>query len=202
MAEKHFVITIGREYGSLGYKIGLKLGEMLGINVYYKDLIELVAKELKMDLYQIQDIDETYSVNIGSYFSKNTPSKSLQDKIFETESRIIKNLAETESCIIVGHCASYILHERRNTLNVFIYAPDHLRLQNILDEYHLTKEASEKLIKEMDAARHNYYKHYTNQNRLSRVYRQIMIDSSVLGVEQTAEIIMDMAVKMHPEFKK
>lgn len=188
MENKNYVITIGREFGSCGMEIGKIVAKKLGIKVYYKELVEMAAERMGMRTAVLMDIDETFANNLQTYIT--TPKKrTLQDTLFETEAEIIKELAEKESCVIVGHCASYVLREFKNTLNLFVYAPYGVRFNHLLNEYQLTREATENMIESVDKARHAYYKHYTKANRGSRDNRQIMFDSSVLGVEKTAEVV-------------
>lgn len=194
---EHYVITIGREYGSRGMEIGLKLSQSLNIPVYYKDLAKMAAKRMGLDENVILDVDETVSVNLASVFSREgSKTKSLQDQLFDCEKTIMQEIVLKESCIMVGHCASYILKQHPHLLNVFVYAPYSVRFERIQEEHEdLSTDEVEMLIDTIDKNRHNYYKHYTKQNRGSRVNRQIQIDSSILGVDGTAKLIEE-AVKM------
>ncbi|MEQ8154075.1 MAG: cytidylate kinase-like family protein [Clostridiaceae bacterium] len=187
---RNYVITIGREYGSQGMHVGMCLAEMLNIPIYYKDLVKMAAEELGEPVDALMDIDETYSMNVADFLlNKNGGPRSRQDRLFDAEANVIRRLAKTESCIIVGHCASYILRHEPNVINVFIYAPDGVRYQHLLEEYRMTPDATIKMMESVDKQRHNYYDHYTGQKRGSRELRQFMLDSSVLGVEGTAKVL-------------
>ena len=194
---EHYVITIGREYGSRGMEIGLNLAKCLNIPIYYKDLVKMAAKKMNIDEKLLLDIDETISVNLASILNRDgSNTKSLQDQLYDCEKEIILELAHTESCIIVGHCASHILSQHPNLLNVFIYAPYSVRFKQIQEEYpDLSVDEVERLIDTIDKNRHNYYKHYTKQNRGSRVNRQIQIDSGCFGVEDATKLLEEAAVR-------
>lgn len=192
----NFVITIGREYGSCGYQIGQLVAKKLGIPIYYKDFIPMASKRMKMNESVLLDVDESVSTNYEGLFSReNARAKSLQDQLFACEKEIILELVQKESCIIVGHCASHILRDFPRVLNVFIYAPYSVRFHHIAEEYpSLSTDEVEMLIDTVDKNRHNYYKHYTKENRGSRVNRQIQLDSSILGIENSAQLLAQAAI--------
>lgn len=188
-----FVVTIGREYGSQGMAIGKKLSEMLGVPMYYKELVNLAAKEMDESEEELLAVDETFSMTVPNIFlNKSMYPVTLQDRLFDVEKDIIRRLARTESCILIGHCASFVLRDFSNVLNVFIYAPNGVRFQHLLNERNLSKEATIRLMEDADRNRHNYYEHYTKKKRGSRELRQVMLDSSIFGVEGTAQVLKRM----------
>lgn len=150
------IITIGREFGSGGREIGLKLSKMLQIPCYDRRLIELVAEEIDMDAERIEQLDET-SVNRWLYSVPNTPNPitgyglPLNDTVFMVQSRIIKRLARTGSCIIVGRCADYVLEETdASCLHIFVYAPLEVKIERVMERCSVSKEEAKELIKKTD----------------------------------------------------
>ena len=106
----NYVITINRQFGSLGRPIARKMSEMLDIEYYDRDIVDSVAKEMDLPVSVVSDEEETAKSN---YFSMKFPlgngTTAMQQDIFEAQRRIISNLADRENCIIVGRCSDYIL---------------------------------------------------------------------------------------------
>lgn len=175
------IITISRQYGSGGRYVGQKLSEKLGIPCYDEKLIDMVAKEsgFAQDFVAEKGERMTGSLlfNIASSLSyaNNILSgngMSLQDEIYFIQNRIIKDLAEKGSCVIVGRCADYILRERKDVLNIFIYADMESKMERAVTYFGLEKENVSAILKKKDKARSNHYKYYTDQ---SGVWLQTMI---------------------------
>lgn len=176
---KQIVVTISREYASGGRYVGKLLSEMLGINFYDKELITLAAKESGLSRQYIKEIDE------GTRKSEN------DDRVFIAESRIIKNLAKKESCVIVGRCADYILKDNRNVLKVFLYSDDISKIKRAVKYYGLDKDKAYKQITKINKEREKHYKFYTNRNWKSMSNYDLIINVDSKGVEKTAEFIKD-----------
>lgn len=187
---EQYVITIARQFGSLGRLIGKKLAGDLNIGYYDRELIEQAAEIMKKPVSAISDYDET----VKSRFSKmlypmGMESSVMQTKLFELQKMIILDGASRESCVIVGRCGDYILKDYKNSIHIFIYAPYENRMDNCIHELNLQKEEAEKMIHSVDKAREMYYKHYTNRDLFSIEGKHLMIDSSLLGVGGTVELI-------------
>lgn len=188
--KKPYIITIQREFGSLGRQIAQRMSEKLGIEYYDRDIVEMASKEMNMEKSDICDYDEKsykkmkYPLGIG-----NT---KMQDYLFSVQQCIISKLAtKNESCIIVGRCSDYILRHLDNTINIFIYAPYEARVKNCIEVLGINPSEVPELIESVDKARNNYHKYYTNHSADTIVGRDILIDSSLLGVEGTADILVD-----------
>lgn len=198
MAE-NLVITIGREYGSGGREIGRKLAEALGIKFYDKEIIDMAAKESGMSKEIFEKVDETaassllYSIVSGTYMIGNHMSPLLDlpinDKLFILESDIIKQVAAKESCVIVGRCADYILRDQSSCINIFIHAPLKTRIQHAINYYRLPGEKAEQKINKIDKKRATYYNYYTGNKWGQTQLYDLSVDSSLLGIEATAEFI-------------
>lgn len=192
----NFVITIGREFGSGGPLIGKILAEELGINFYDAEIIELTAKKNNMKASFVEDYDESMETKIeNKSILAAMKAYAIQDKLYVEEAKVIKELASKESCVIIGRCGNHILKDMKNAIHIFVYAPYGFRFNRISDVYPLTKEATEKMIAQVDKSRHNYYKRYTKTHRGDREGKQLLIDSSMLGIKGTAEILKQIVIK-------
>ena len=150
----HYAITITRQFGSLGRPIAWEMSEILGIEYYDRDIVEETSKKMNLPVSKISEHEETYSTNLFSMLLPlGSDSIAKQDEIYNVQKQIIREMAEKESCIIVGRCADYIFRDHRNVLNIYIYAP------------------------------------------VDPDSKQIMIDSSMLGVRGTAEILAEIVQK-------
>ncbi|WP_319200525.1 cytidylate kinase-like family protein [uncultured Ilyobacter sp.] len=193
---KNYVITIGREFGSGGPLIGKILAEKLGIKFYDAEIIELTAKKNNMKTSYVEEYDESMEETIENKSILAALKKnSIQDKLYKEEVEVIKDIASKESCVIIGRCGNHILKDMKNAIHIFIYAPYGFRFNRISEVYPLTKEATEKMISQVDKARHDYYKRYTKTYRGDREGKHILMDSSLLGIQGTAEVLKQIVIK-------
>lgn len=189
---EHFVISINRQFGSLGRPIARKMSELMNIEYYDRDMVDAVANELHMPVSVVSDEEETAK---SDFFHMKFPlgngTTSMQEDIFESQRRIITNLADKENCIIVGRCSDYILRNHPKLVRVFIYAPEQYRFQNCIDNLHMTPEDAKKMISEVDRARDAYHMRFAKYLPSDFNHNDIMINSSFLGVDGTAAYLVD-----------
>lgn len=194
---KKYCITINRQFGSLGSSIAKEVSEILKIEYYDRDIVETASKKLNLPISTISEQEET-SVS-SSFFYRMFPlgdsSNDKQKIIFNTQRQIILDLADKESCIIVGRCADFILRDHKECLNIFIYAPKKARLDNCINILKMKPAEAEKMITEVDKARDNFYKYYAGYSHQDINHKHVMIDSSLLGVHGTAEILTQIIKK-------
>jgi len=190
---RHIIITVSREYGSGGRYIGRLIADKLGIKFYDKDFVEMLAKETGLSEEYIenneQKVDSLANFNNGYYFGLNNA-----DELFLKESELIKRLANEQSCVIIGRCADFILRDREDVLKIFIYSNIEDKVKRAVEIYGFNKTNAQKEIKRIDKLRSNHYKHYTEKNWKDHANYDICINSDVLGVEKSAELICE-AVK-------
>lgn len=194
------IITISRQFGSGGRTIGKAVADKLGYKCYDTELVEKVAEETGFDPSYIADAGEyAPGKSILSYaFSSAVPHgtgshMSASDYLWSTQCRIISELAEKGNCVIVGRCADYILRERDDCLNVFIYANDDYRAERIVKLYGERDASPQKRIEDKDARRKVNYKYFTGRNWGETENYHICLDSSVIGHDKCVEIIADIA---------
>lgn len=193
MAEK-IVITIGREFGSEGHEIGRLVAEDLGIGFYDKDLLYKIAEQSGIEASELALVDEKVTSRfLQPYMAFGYNYNSLNDKLFKLQSQMIREVAEKESCVIIGRLADYILRENPDCLKVFVYAPVEARIHIIKEKHHLTEEEAKKLIKRMDTARNNYYTYYSNGKWNVKEGKDLLINRATFGVAGCAQMIEAMA---------
>ena len=197
--EKHLVICIGRQFGSGGREIGLGLAKKLGIRFYDKEILKKAAEEsgIVEELFEKADEKPTnsflYSLSMGTHgqamnFS-NYNDYLTNDKLFLFQSNTIRDMAEKDSCVIIGRCADYILRGRKDMLSVFIHAPMELRIQRISRVRNVEEDAARSLIKKTDRQRANYYNFYADNDWGAADSYDVAINSGKLGVEKSIEVL-------------
>ena len=188
--DKHVIITVSREYASGGRYVGKLVAEKLGIKIYDKEFIIKVAEETGLSQEYIesneQKRDALAALNSGYYAGINN-----SDELFIKESEMIRDVAQKESAVIVGRCADSILQDRDDVVRVFIYSDMKNKIKRATTYYHLEQKNAEKEIKRIDKLRANHYKYYTGKDWNNHSNYDICINSDVLGVEKTADLICD-----------
>lgn len=195
------IVTIGRECGSAGRKIGNRLAEKLGIKCYDKELLTLAAKQsgLCKELFENQDEKPTnsflYSLVMDTYSMGYTTSSfldmPLNHKVFLAQFDTIKKLASEESCVIVGRCADYALEDYPNKMSVFIYGDKGTKIKHFAKEYNMTEDKAKDVIAKTDKKRSSYYNYYSNKRWGDAKSYDLCINSSILGIEGTVDLILE-----------
>lgn len=199
--KNHLVISLGCEYGCGGSAVGKKIAEKLGISYYDRQIVDKIMEEVGvtpslMNLAE-KGIDVSGLRAEEGYAYAPTKYTNLTDRMVYLQKEIIKKLAEKSSCLIVGRCSDYILRERKDCINIYIYAPIDVRLKNVEEELKLDEKKARATIEENDNNLHARYLQITGTDWGERHNRQILIDSSVLGVEGTADYLIDFIMKFY-----
>lgn len=191
-----YTVTISRQFGSLGRPIGMKLAELLGIDFYDRDIIEEAAKQMNLPLAEASDLEETEKSHFGYMrYPLGHSNIEVKEHLYEVENSIIRDWASRKSCVIVGRCSDFILNNEKNHINFFIYAPFDERVKNCIDSLGFTQENAIDMINQVDKARNRYHKRYTHFRQEDLALNHVMIDSSMLGVDGTAEVMADIVRK-------
>lgn len=188
---KKFVVTITREFGSLGRPIAKRLSELLNVEFYDRDIVEAAAKKMGLPVSVISKTEEKKSNFWKMLFPLGTESPEQQRKIFDVQSQIITDLAAKESCIIVGRCADYVLQDEPNAIHVYIYAPYADRLANCVGPLGMDKNEAKRMISEVDKARMSYHKYFAKYAPGDPAHKHIVINSALLEVEGTARALAE-----------
>lgn len=190
----HYVVTISRQFASMGRTIGLKMASNLGIELYDRDIVKHTAERLGLEKGEVSHYDE--KTGKRSFFLRDTylfdfSVYDIHRNVFEVEKNIIQDFAKKESCIIVGRCADSILRDMPNVLNIFIYAPIEERLKNCVEQLGMDETSALEKIRKVDDARSAYRHKFCPECVSEFDDRHIMIDSSKFGVEGTANILTE-----------
>ena len=198
--EKNVIITISRQFGSNGREIARILAEYLDISYYNKEILERIAVNMGVcaDFFkdQNQDANGLFTIESkGLLGLRNITELSVNTQIYDMASDFIQKISQREDAVIVGRCADYIFRDHRNVLNIYIYAPVDARYKNCVEVLKMKPEEATKMIYKVDKARTAYHKRYAKYAPGDPDSKQIMIDSSMLGVRGTAEILAEIVQK-------
>lgn len=193
------VITVARQYGSGGRTIGEMLAKDLGIHYYDKELLKLASDDSGINEALFENADEklkntklfkiakkTYH---GELISPESDDFVSTQNLFNYQAKIIRNLAEEESCVIVGRCADYVLKDYDNVLSVFIHAPENYCMEQAAKKISLPSKELERFVANTDKHRAEYYRYYTGREWTDARNYDLCLNSSKLGYERCVEEI-------------
>ena len=196
----NLIITIGRQSGSGGKEIGQKVAEKLGVKCYDKELLALAAKEsgLCEELFQSHDEKPTksflYSLVMDSYSFGYTSSgymdMPINHKIFLAQFEAIKALADREPCVIVGRCADYALEDYPNRVSIFVTGDDKAKIKRLAERNNVTEAKAKEIMMKTDKERSSYYNSYSSKKWGDVRSYDLCVNSSVLGIEGTVDLII------------
>lgn len=199
--QEHFVVTFARGFGTGGKEIASKLAKELGIHCYENRILTLASQMSGLDEEIFREVDEKIRNKGGfasflrglpkakSYIARNEKFVS-DDKLFEYQSKIIENLAETESCVIVGKCADYVLRGNPRVVSVYIEAPRAFCLKRTMEKMGVTADVAASTITQTDKFRADYYAYYTGGNYWTNpVNYDITLNSEKVGIDGCVEMI-------------
>ena len=188
---KNIIITIGREFGSGGLDVAHELGKRLDIPVYDNELITKAAQDSGFSAEFFAQKDERRSFfSFKAAFSSSSEDYMSESGLFKMQCETIRRIAEQGPAVIVGRCSNYVLRDLGNTIDIFLTSPAETRIRRIMERHSLSEEKAEALIQQKDKAREEYYNYYTFGNWGKASDYDLCIDSSILGTEGTAEIII------------
>ena len=204
---KKLIITVARQYGSGGREIGERVAEILGIPLFDKQLIADAASKGNLNVDVLKKTDETaansllYTLAMGSnvvgttmHFGYKMP---INDKLFILQSEVIKGYAKGGSCVIIGRCADYVLREEKDIFRLFIYGDIEHRKARVATRHPEIKTSQiVDVINKTDRRRASYYNFYTGNKWGKYDNYDMAINSSTLGIEGTAQLVVAMAKKL------
>lgn len=198
--DKKLVITISREYGSGGRIIGRKVAEKLGIPFYDGQLIDMSAQKSGLAVSFVEQTEQKiknkflHNLAFGGYHTGadyGAAQLSLADKLFITTCEIIRDIADQGSCVIVGRCADYVLKDRTDVIDIFIYSDKEDKLNRMINDYGVPADKAEAVLAKEDKYRANHYNYYTERSWGDKKNYQLCLNSGFLGVDKTVDIIVD-----------
>lgn len=201
------IVTISRQCGSGGHSIGSELAKRLDVPFYDKEIIEMTAKESSFQQEFIEETGEHMNSSLLFNIARHVAYAGrgnyedyqlLQDQLYFTQVKIVKELAGKGPCVIVGRCADYILRDRNDVLNVFIHADIEYKKNRCLERGQFSEENAEDMIRRRDKLRADHYRYYTDEKWGDSANYHLCLDSSVFGIEKCVSMIEDACRGMYP----
>ena len=193
------IICIGREFGSGGHEIGRKVAEKLGLELYDRDLIDRAAEKIiAMPKDVLEKADEKKRNPWLHEVWYDVPNQELNgmtanDALHLAYNSIIRELAEKGDCVFVGRCADYILEQAKiDHISLFIAAPSEWRVKRKMEQLSIDEKSATAMVRKKDKDRKAYYDYYTGRNWGRPYEYDLCINSSRLGIEATAEKLVEM----------
>ena len=198
----NYVITIARGFGSGGKEIAKKLSDRLGIPWYERQILQMASEQSGIAEGIFAETDEKlkghkFSVLLRAlpdqYVVEPTSRKFISDvNLFNIQADIIRSLAKTESCIIVGKCANMLLQNHKNVVSIYIEAPREACVKSVIDKMVVTEEEAHKMIAKTDKYRYDYYKFYTGgKDWRDPVAYDMTLNSERIGRDNCVKVICD-----------
>ncbi len=190
----HLIITFGRQYGSRGKELAGILAKKLDLPIYDEDMIKLASQALNVDESTLRKENEVprnellHALTAGSMFAAKEYEAATSDKMFDTQSQIILDLAKKSSCIIVGRCANYVL-ERAHipTTDVFVVANLDDRIKHIAQRDHTTYEKAKLYVARTEKRREAYFNYYTSYEWGNPEFYDVCVNTSSTDMDELAE---------------
>lgn len=212
-ANNNLVITIGRQFGSGGRELGKKIAKLLGIKYYDKELLRQAAEQAGIDEQFVENNDEhlpsfisspdvTFSLGGGNISWYQNASSISGNSIQRAQSEAIQRLAATESCVIVGRAANYVLRDHPCAVNIFVHAPAECCIDRIMARSDIDSRAkAEKLRQRTNKLRANYYNFYTDKRWGDAASYDLCFDTSLLSTDAIAQIVVQYVGLRFPQLK-
>jgi cytidylate kinase len=197
----NYVITIARGFGSGGKQIGLALSKALGIPCYESQILSLASEYSGINRDKFVKADEKLggflsrlraAPNIDHIISPSEKDFVSQDNLFSIQTKIIRELAKNQSCIIIGKCANFVLLDMPNVISVYIEAPRDFCVKNVMDTLGVSEDEAHKLIAKTDKYRADYFSHYTGGRKWTDpVLYDLTLNSERVGRDKCVALISD-----------
>lgn len=188
------IITISREFGSGGRFVGEEVAKKLGVAYYDKDIIGQIAKQSGFAPEYIKEnaeLSPKKGLFAYAFSGRDITGKSVEDMVYEAQRKVILEIAEKESCVIIGRNADFILRDRNDVLNVFIHGDMPEKTQRIIGLYHVKEKEAVKMMADTDKRRMTNYNFYTDQKWGKASNYTLCLNSSQLGYDRCEKIIME-----------
>ena len=188
------IITISREFGSGGRFIGEEVAKQLGIKYYDKDIIAQIAEQSGFSAEYIEEkaeLSPKKGLFAYAFAGRDITGKSVEDMVYEAQRKVIMEIAEKESCVIIGRNADFILKDRDDVLNVFIHGAESEKVKRICKLYHVTETDAIKMMTDIDKRRMTNYRFYTDQKWGMAGNYTLSLNSSQLGYDRCEQIVIE-----------
>ena len=190
----HLIITFGRQYGSRGKELAGILAKKLDLPIYDEDMIKLASRALNVDESTLRKENEVprnellHALTAGGMFAAKEYEAATSDKMFDTQSQIILDLAKKSSCIIVGRCANYVL-ERAHipTTDIFVVANLDDRIKHIAQRDHTTYDKAKLYVARTEKRREAYFNYYTSYEWGNPEFYDVCVNTSSTDMDELAD---------------
>jgi cytidylate kinase len=197
------IITVSREFGSGGRSIAKMIAERLGYAYCDNSVITGIAREHGLSEVFVEEYGEyavsksslPFDFSIEGSGSRYESVLSIYDQLFIFQHTYITGLVEKEPCVVVGRCADFVLHERKDCLHTFFYANMDFRVNRIANSAGKKIDNPEKHLKDMDERRKTYYRHYTGRRWGESKNYHVSLNTGIVGIEECADIVVALAKK-------
>lgn len=193
------VITIARSYGSGGRTLGKKLAAELGINYYDRELIRIASDESGINEAMFGEVDEIvkrkpfFHVSKDAYkgevFSPDHDQFTSPENLFRYQAKVIRQLADKESCIIIGRCGDYVLQDYDNVVRLFFYASWENCIRRVIDQQGGSEKEAKDRIAKIDKSRANYYKYFTGHDWYDAHNYDLCLDTAAMEYEKLIRVV-------------
>lgn len=212
MENQKIIIAINREFGSGGGEIARKLGELLGLKVYDKAILNKLTTDFNLTVEEIENIKAKkvgwWSDFCRFYQQYGTGSMMsgtiLEDReitsrqIYLAEARILRELAEQESCIIIGRSGFHVFKDNPNALKIFLIANEETRVKRIMQKYNMDEKTAEKNIQEADKSRETFTQTFAGVSRYDARNYDFVFNVSNIPTTLVAQFLADNVRKKYP----
>jgi len=200
MGMKNYIITVARGFGSGGKEVATKLGEQLGIPCYDRQLLTMASEQYGIDESIFVEVDEKLRGKYIANFLRAMPYSTVLEprekdfvsdvNIFNIQAKLIRDLAKTESCIIIGKCADHILRDFDNVISIYIEAPRAACVASIMEKMFVTEERANQIIHSTDKYRAKYYNYYTcGKVWTNPINYDLVLNSARVGRDKCVKLI-------------
>jgi len=188
---KRFVVSISRSSGSGGKEVAMALAEKLGARFFDKEILTEAARQsgLNPDLFAENDEKRTSSFLYSVVMGQKMESLPIGHRIFMAQFETIQKLAQEDSCVFLGRCADYALRESPELVTVFVNAPMEERIKRVMQVEGLDEKKAKAFVSKTDKNRSGYYNFYSGRRWGDIANYNLCIDTSVLGINGTADFI-------------
>lgn len=200
---KNYVITIARGFGSGGKDIGNRLSKELGIPCYERQILEMASDQSGLSQELFKNVDEKLPTGFlrkrlqgfpsTNYVVSPTEKHFVSDvNLYNIQAQIIRDLANTESCIIIGKCADVVLRNFSNVISIYIEAPRQACVESIMEKMSVTEPEANRMIYHTDKYRADYYKYYSGGGCWTNPTNyDLTLNSARIGRRQCVELIKE-----------
>lgn len=206
--QTNYIITIGRQLGSGGAMIGKEIADHYGFLYLDREILVRASDELGLPEQSVESVDERVVTMWHQIFSSGKEARPklpeyapTARKLFETETKILKDVAKHSSCVVVGRCGNWIFKDTPNHVGFFLYAHGRFRMENLMNTFSISETEARERIAAIDKDRARYYTTYTDKQWSDMKAYDMSIDSGKLGLEMTAEVLIHYLQKRFPDLK-